>query len=126
VESPLGSHGETLSSLGLGEPELGRPHDDGVVVERGQGLAEDTADLWISADVVGIGTDSCTLEVWPHPEGKHVPLHKRLIRDYGAYLMELLDLEGLAASGRFEFLFVGAALPIVGGTGSPMNPLAIL
>lgn len=42
------------------------------------------------------------------------------------YLMELLDLEALAASGRYEFLFVGAPLPVVGGTGGPLNPLAVL
>ncbi|HEY5332727.1 MAG TPA: cyclase family protein [Solirubrobacterales bacterium] len=96
------------------------------LVEHEQGLAADTAGLWIENDVVGIGTDNCTLEVWPHPEGKHIPLHRVLIRDYGMYLMELLDLEELAARGRFEFLFVGAPLPVVGGTGSPLNPLAVL
>jgi kynurenine formamidase len=96
------------------------------LVDREQGLATDTAELWIENDIVGIGTDNCTLEVWPHPQGRHVPLHRILIRDYGMYLMEMLDLEELAASGRFEFLFVGAPLPVVGGTGSPLNPLAVL
>jgi hypothetical protein len=30
------------------------------------------------------------------------------------------------AAGRWEFLFVAALLRIVGGTGSPLNPIAVL
>ena len=41
-----------------------------------------------------------------------------------------LQLEDLLAAceraGRWEFLFVAAPLRIPGGTGSPLNPLAIL
>ena len=39
------------------------------------------------------------------------------------------DLEALAADcaddGRYEFLFSGVPLPITGGVGSPVNPVAI-
>jgi kynurenine formamidase len=52
-------------------------------------------------------------------------VHRLLIRDYGVYLMELLALDQLAADRRFEFMFVAAPLQITGGTGSPINPLAI-
>jgi kynurenine formamidase len=42
---------------------------------------------------------------------------------------EIFDLEGLAddcaADGRYEFLFSAAPLPITGGVGSPVNPVAI-
>jgi kynurenine formamidase len=34
-------------------------------------------------------------------------------------------LESLASTGRAEFLFIAAALPIVGATGSPLTPLAV-
>jgi kynurenine formamidase len=38
-------------------------------------------------------------------------------------------LEELAAScaadGRYEFMFVAPPLPITGGSGSPVNPVAI-
>jgi kynurenine formamidase len=37
-----------------------------------------------------------------------------------------LELQALAQTGRHEFLFVAAPLPIVGATGSPLTPLAIL
>ena len=52
-------------------------------------------------------------------------MHRRLIRDFGVYLMELFDLDGLAADRVHEFLFVAAPLRITGGVGSPLNPLAI-
>ncbi|HWK27352.1 MAG TPA: cyclase family protein [Solirubrobacter sp.] len=96
------------------------------LVDLEQGLHADTVDLFVEADTAAVGTDNVTLEVWPDPEGRNTPFHRRMIRDYGVYLMELLDLEALAESGRFEFLFVGAPLPISGGTGSPLNPLAVL
>jgi kynurenine formamidase len=41
-------------------------------------------------------------------------------------LLEGLMLDALASTGRTDFLFVAAALPIVGATGSPLTPLAVL
>lgn len=51
-----------------------------------------------------------------------------MARDGGdyAYLMELVSLRELAATGRSTFQLVVAPLPIVGGVGSPVNPLAVL
>ena len=47
----------------------------------------------------------------------------------GVHLLDYLQFEDLAAAcerdGRWEFLFVAAPLRIVGGTGSPLNPIAI-
>jgi kynurenine formamidase len=47
----------------------------------------------------------------------------------GVHLFDNCDLEALgeaaAARKRWEFLFVAAPLPIRGGTGSPLNPLAV-
>jgi kynurenine formamidase len=61
----------------------------------------------------------------PFPEGTIFPVHQRLIRDYGISLLEGVVLADLAASGVTEFLFAAAALPLVGGTGSPITPMAI-
>jgi hypothetical protein len=48
----------------------------------------------------------------------------------GVHLLDNLDLtalsEACAAAGRWEFLFVASALAIRGGTGSPLNPVAVL
>ena len=44
-------------------------------------------------------------------------------------IFDNLDLEAVADAARdrerWEFLFVGAPLRVRGGTGSPLNPLAI-
>jgi kynurenine formamidase len=52
--------------------------------------------------------------------------HKFLIRDCGIYLLDLLNLEEPATHNPSEFLFVAAPLKILGASGSPLNPLAIL
>jgi len=47
----------------------------------------------------------------------------------GMPLLDNLDLDPLAREarqrGRWTFLFVGVPLRVPGGTGSPLNPLAI-
>jgi kynurenine formamidase len=44
----------------------------------------------------------------------------------GIHIMEVMNLADLAAAGANEFLFVAAPLKIVGGTGSPIRPLAVI
>jgi kynurenine formamidase len=57
-------------------------------------------------------------------------LHLIFLWRHGIYLAELLWLEELAetlrAAGRADFLFIAVPLAIEGGTGSPINPVAIL
>jgi kynurenine formamidase len=53
-------------------------------------------------------------------------LHLIFLWRHGVYLAEMLWLEELRAAGRTEFLFVAAPLAIEGGTGSPINPVAVL
>ena len=47
----------------------------------------------------------------------------------GMHLFDFLDLDALsemaAEHNRWEFLLVAAPLPVVGGTGSPINPIAV-
>jgi kynurenine formamidase len=73
----------------------------------------------------GIGADNLAVECFPDPDGRHVPLHQRLLRDYGVHLIELLDLEELAAAQTWEFLFMASPLRIKRGVGSPLNPIAV-
>lgn len=85
------------------------------------------AGLWLAQqDVALIGADNFAVEVLPFAAGTVFPVHQCVIRDFGIPLLEGLQLEALARTGRHEFLFVAAALPIVGATGSPLTPLAIL
>ena len=44
----------------------------------------------------------------------------------GIYIVEAMALEELAADGVHEFMFVLSPLPIVGATGSPVCPLAVV
>jgi kynurenine formamidase len=59
-----------------------------------------------------------------------MPLHSCLLVGMGVHLLDNLVLSRLAAAcaaqDRWEFLFVVAPLQIGGGTGSPVNPIAIL
>ena len=63
-------------------------------------------------------------------EGVAFPIHVLALNAMGVHLLDYLQFEDLAAAceraGRWEFLFVAAPLRIVGGTGSPLNPIAIL
>ena len=53
-------------------------------------------------------------------------LHLLFLWRHGIYMLEMLCLKELAATGRAEFLFVLAPLAVSGGTASPVTPLAVL
>jgi len=101
-------------------------------------LGEATTSVWPGLDgacgswlddqgVVLVGADNMAVECYPSSDpGCDTPLHVSLIRDSGVYLMELCDLEDLARTGRTEFLLIVSPLPIVGGVGSPVAPVAVL
>ena len=58
-----------------------------------------------------------------------LPIHSIAIPCMGMPLLDNADFDALAATceqyGRWEFLFVIAPLVVIGGTGSPVNPLAV-
>jgi len=79
---------------------------------------------WISEkEVLMAGADTLAFEVWPSPE---LPVHTHLIAESGIPIMEMVNLEELAQEKVYEFTFVMIPLNIVGGTGSPIRPLAIV
>ena len=85
------------------------------------------AALWLAEREISVlGADNYAVEVLPFPTGTVFPVHQRLIRDFGIPLLEGLVLRALADTGRHEFMFAASPLPVVGGTGSPINPMAIL
>ncbi|MEU9145485.1 cyclase family protein [Streptomyces sp. NPDC048349] len=70
-------------------------------------------------------------DVRPSPvEGVHSPVHALAITAMGVPLLDNLDLEALssacAGAGRYAFMLAVAPLNVPGGTGSPVNPVAIL
>lgn len=89
------------------------------------GIGREAAE-WIGRKgFAAVGADNWGVEVVPVEGDVPAPVHRRLIRDFGVYLMELFSLDELAADRVYEFLFVAAPLRITGGVGSPLNPLAI-
>jgi kynurenine formamidase len=85
------------------------------------------AALWLAErEVALVGADNFAIEVLPFATGTVFPVHQRLIRDFGIPLLEGLVLKPLAATGRHTFLFAASPLPVAGGTGSPISPMAIL
>ena len=94
---------------------------------RWAGLDPECAEWIDERGFVLVGADNIAVEAGPSPDpADAAPLHVELIRNRGIHLMELVDLEALAATGRSEFLLVIAPLPLVGGVGSPVNPVAVL
>ena len=90
------------------------------------GLNVAAARLLAEAGVAMIGADNFAIEVLPFPVGEVFPVHQLLLRNFGIPLLEGLVLKPLAEAGESTFLFTLAALPIKGGTGSPVCPVAVL
>ena len=90
------------------------------------GLTPSGADWLAARDPILVGADTCAVEALPFPDGTIFPAHLILIHEHGIPLLENLALAPLAQAGRSEFLFITAPLPLVGSTGSPVNPLAVL
>jgi len=67
----------------------------------------------------------------PRPgwEGVRNPIHVAVLNWMGINIVENLDLERAVVQARrsrqYEFLVTFAPLPVEGGTGSPVNPLAV-
>ena len=78
------------------------------------------------AGVAMVGADNFAIETLPFPPGTVFPVHQRLIRDHGIPLLEGMVLRSLAEAGGTAFLFAVTPLPVAGGTGSPVAPVAVL
>jgi len=68
------------------------------------------------------------LDAGPNPYGVPWTLHGAIFA-YGIAIVDNALLEPLAEAcaeeGRYEFMLTFAPIPIVGGTGSPVNPIAL-
>ncbi|MFL5829765.1 MAG: cyclase family protein [Solirubrobacteraceae bacterium] len=108
----------------------GWPDPDRLAASRGAGPDVSAARLLLERGVIATGSDTETYEVQPAPDrgepANPQPVHTLLLIEHGVYLMESLDLEGLAAAGVHEFLFVALPLAIRGATGSMIDPVAIV
>jgi kynurenine formamidase len=79
--------------------------------------------------VAALGCDGNSDTAPSTTEGVEYPIHVLALNAMGVHLLDYVQLEELTAAceqyERWEFLFVAAPLRITGGTGSPVNPLAL-
>jgi len=84
---------------------------------------------WLkNRDIAVIGSDAGS-DVSPSGvEGVGSPIHMMMLYVMGVPILDCLELERLAAKcdelNRYEFLLTAAPIPVEGGTGSPLNPIA--
>jgi kynurenine formamidase len=85
---------------------------------------------WLKArDVAFVGSDAAS-EVMPSGvDGVNLPVHTLVITALGINILDNQDLELLAETAarlkRWEFELVINPVPVTGGTGSPLNTLAV-
>lgn len=104
------------------DPAVYQGHQDGV-----PGPTVEAARWLVDRGVVTTGADTTAYEQIPAGKGHSVlPVHRVLLVEAGIYIIEHLNLEEASAQGLTEFVFVMAPLRIVGGTGSPIRPLAVV
>jgi kynurenine formamidase len=93
------------------------------------GLHPTTASFLAEREVAALGSDGNNDTAPSTTEGVGFPIHVLAINAMGVHLLDYLQFEDLVrhckAERRWEFLFVVAPLRVVGGTGSPVNPIAI-
>src|SRR5262245_58280036 len=94
------------------------------------GLHPRAASFLAEREVAALGSDGNNDTAPSTTEGIAFPIHVLALNAMGIHLLDYLQFEQLLPrcreTGRWEFLFVAAPLRIEGGTGSPVNPLAVL
>lgn len=76
---------------------------------------------------VAVGGETIAFEQIPAGRGHAtLPAHRILLVESGINIIETMKLDELADSAAREFLLVLNPLPIVGATGGPVRPLAVL
>ena len=95
----------------------------------GGGMARSCGEWAVEQRVYAVGADNMSWDLpgYTDPElGHTLPNHTLLLARAGILIFENLLLEDLAATGAREFAFVSLPLKLVGATGSPTRPVAII
>lgn len=81
---------------------------------------------WLAGKQIRLtGSDTITYE-WVSPNLNQMPVHMTLLVKNGIHIVEMINLEELSRDRVYSFLTVISPLKIVGATGSPIRPLAIV
>ena len=101
-------------------------HGDGGLYFDAQPGVGPAAGVWLyERGMAVLGTDTTATEPAPFPDLDRTT-HVALLTERGVNLIEILNLEDLAADRVYEFLFVCLPLKIRGATGSWVRPVAIV
>lgn len=91
------------------------------------GVSEAGARWLAEREVHAVGADTIAFErLAPGAGHGLLPAHRVLLVESGIYIIEALDLDPVARASVYVFTFVLAPLPLVGATGSPVRPLAVV
>src|SRR5690606_1095191 len=91
------------------------------------GVSEAGANWLAERGILAAGGDSIAFEWLPAGSGHSVlPAHRVLLVERGICIFVALALEELADSGMNEFTFFRSPLNLLGATGSPVRPLAVV
>jgi kynurenine formamidase len=94
------------------------------------GLHPSVMSLLAERQIAVLGSDSNNDTAPSVAEGVEFPVHVLAINALGLLLLDYLQFDGLVRlceeAGRWSFLCVIAPLRLTTGTGSPVNPIAIL
>lgn len=103
-------------------PEVFRGQTDGA-----PGPGESGGQWLAEKEIRAAGAETIAFEVI-RPGAGHstLPVHRQLLVDAGIYIFEAMNLGRLAAMDAGEFLFIASPLKLVGGTGSPIRPIAVV
>lgn len=89
------------------------------------GIGMEAARLLTEWDIASVGADNSAIEGIPFDGGVFLCVHIELLVRHGIPLMENLVLGQMARDRAYETMLVVAPLQVTGGTGSPINPIAI-
>lgn len=99
------------------------------VNERGMAGLHASCAKWLKErDIAMLGSDAASDVIPSGIEGVTHPIHILTLHAMGVHIFDNCDLEELSKTAarlkRWEFLITAAPIPVKGGTGSPLNPIA--
>ena len=105
---------------------LNPDHEFGGVPSKNPGVGVSAIEFLYDTDAALLGWD--LQEAGGQEQYGRIPIHEVVIPHMGLPLLDNANFERLselcAERGRYEFLLMIAPLVVIGGTGSPVNPIA--
>ena len=89
------------------------------------GLGLSSVDYVRDNGVAVVGSDNAAIECIPFDDNRFLSVHVELLVKLGIPLLEHVVLSRMTSDECFEALLVVAPMLVTGGTGSPINPIAI-